>query len=163
MDVVKILANIHTSKANGNTPLTLDTHLMTALTSSCNNTELARLFIEYGADVNCQDNYGRTALSLMCYHGYIDNVKLLFETGADVKKMNTDEKTALFGACEHGNLNLVKLVIKNGADINHKDNNGNTPLIKSSSCKNQEVARLLIKKGADIHVQNKVELVLELV
>uniref|UniRef100_A0A8C7YG89 ANK_REP_REGION domain-containing protein n=1 Tax=Oryzias sinensis TaxID=183150 RepID=A0A8C7YG89_9TELE len=42
-----------------------------------------RLLLEKGADVNCQDEDGRTALSHACEMGHLDVVKLLVQFNAD--------------------------------------------------------------------------------
>uniref|UniRef100_A0A3B4ET13 Uncharacterized protein n=1 Tax=Pundamilia nyererei TaxID=303518 RepID=A0A3B4ET13_9CICH len=45
--------------------------------------KFTRLLLEKGADVNCQDEDGRTALSHACEMGHLDVVKLLVQFNAD--------------------------------------------------------------------------------
>ena len=49
--------------------------------------ELARQFIEAGADVNAETQEGITALSLACHCGHADCTRLLIESGANVNAM----------------------------------------------------------------------------
>jgi ankyrin repeat protein len=57
-------------------------------------TELARLLIEQGADVNARNRNRETALHLAAIYGY-DVAQLLIGKGADIKLRNRDGDTPL--------------------------------------------------------------------
>jgi ankyrin repeat protein len=57
--------------------------------ASIGNTELARVFIENGADVNAQDLHGQTALKHAAYQGRIELAEKLLEKGADINFKET--------------------------------------------------------------------------
>ncbi|KAG8560469.1 hypothetical protein GDO81_014996 [Engystomops pustulosus] len=62
-----------------------------------------RLLLDKGADVNGQDQAGRTALSLACELGHLDAVKLLVQHSADPEIPDRDGNRALMYAASCGN------------------------------------------------------------
>jgi ankyrin repeat protein len=69
----------------------------TALMSAAMNglTDVAKVLLDKGADVNIKDNYGGTALEYAALYGYADIVKLLLEKGANVNEKYSDGETIL--------------------------------------------------------------------
>ncbi|XP_040267417.1 ankyrin repeat domain-containing protein 63 [Bufo bufo] len=61
-----------------------------------------RLLLDKGADVNGQDEAGRTALSLACELGHLDAVKLLVQHSADPEVADRDGNRALMYAASCG-------------------------------------------------------------
>ncbi|KAJ7274632.1 ankyrin repeat-containing domain protein [Mycena rebaudengoi] len=78
------------------------------------HTEIVRLLIENGADVNTPgpefDVYG-SALETAASGGHLDTLVLLLESGAEFG-------SALTAAAERGHLEIVRLLVKMGGDIN---------------------------------------------
>eukprot|EP00919_Chromeraceae_sp_WS-2016_P057609 GHVR01136574.1.p1 GENE.GHVR01136574.1~~GHVR01136574.1.p1 ORF type:complete len:134 (-),score=15.97 GHVR01136574.1:352-753(-) len=97
-----------------------------------------------------------SVISLVCYPGNNDCMKLLIEKGADVNEMDTYGKTALFWACEHDKLDLVKLLIENGADINHKDKKGETAVMVAADSGHPDVLCVLFKRIDHVNRQHGV-------
>ncbi|MCD4784005.1 MAG: ankyrin repeat domain-containing protein [Candidatus Eremiobacteraeota bacterium] len=103
---------------NGMTPL----HWATRL----EGTEIAKLLISKGADVNAKDNMkmGLTPLHITAYKGNTDIAKLLIDKGADVNAKDNGGMTPLYWAVfkdnTKDNRDMMKLLISNGADINAK-------------------------------------------
>lgn len=54
------------------------------------NTEIVKLLLEAGADVNAKDIYGNTALMYSSEYGYTEIVKLLLEAGSEVDPNDTE-------------------------------------------------------------------------
>lgn len=70
--------------------------------SSPSVTEIIRLLIDSGADVNAVTHFGDTPLMNAAQSGNTDAVKLLLEHGADAKMKNIRNKTALDIAVSSG-------------------------------------------------------------
>jgi ankyrin repeat protein len=113
---------------------------------------LAKLLVEYGADVNAKDLYGDTALMWAVHGGHLNVVEFLVEHGANVNAAATyitnAGSTALIYASEKGHVNVVKYLIKHGANINPKKKNGDTALSLAENNGHTEVARILREAGA---------------
>lgn len=73
-------------------------------------TDIAKMLIERGADVNAKNNYGDTALMRACQGGHVDTVKMLIEQGADVKAKNKEGKTSLQWARANGHTDVERLL-----------------------------------------------------
>jgi hypothetical protein len=99
-----------------------------------NSIEVVNLLINYGADINFQDNYGRTPLMIYTYFfslgesRYENIFSLLIERGADINIRDNLGRTALYYALFWTRLSVVKILIENGAFVNNEDNNRITPL-----------------------------------
>ncbi len=59
------------------------------------DTELVRLLIEHGADVNAANDSSHTVLYCAGGHGHVETLRLLLETGADPDASFTDKGTTL--------------------------------------------------------------------
>lgn len=141
---------------------------------SIGNYNMAKLLIEYGADVNLRvsldDNIFKNCSRTAIHESSRDFnlTKLLIDKGANVNAKDMDGKTALHLLIYYGikdsaeMLKIAKFLIDNGAKINTKDNYGNTLLdnvknLAANPCdKNKEkiendvkeLKNYLIQKGA---------------
>ena len=80
--------------------------------------ECLKCLIEAGADVNCTDDTGQTALIAASCNGNIDYVNMLLEAGAGVNITDKGGKTALTVAAVNKDVECVRAFIKAGADLN---------------------------------------------
>jgi ankyrin repeat protein len=144
-------------------------------------TDIVKILLEEGADVNAKDKYGRTALMIASEYGKrglerkyqtegpnlvgglnthyetAKVVKVLIENGADVNAQDDDGDTPLSNALYQRHMEIIKELIKNGADVNIKVDNGRTPLHIASDwlgLQNPEIIEILISKGADINARD---------
>jgi len=131
----KTAIDINTPDANGWTPL--------GSAIKKGDTNLARLLIEQGADVNREsiDYYRdnpivkRTPLMLACYKGNADLVSFLIQHGARVNEKSDDtvENTPIIYATmateTEDILKILKTLITSGANINVANKWGYTPLM----------------------------------
>lgn len=69
--------------------------------------EVCKFLIDSGADINVQDNEGRTPSHWACSRNHLDQIKSLMENGADVNVKDNDGKIPLHLACEENHLDVV--------------------------------------------------------
>ncbi|ARE67579.1 SWPV1-014 [Shearwaterpox virus] len=101
------------------------------LASSLGYTDIIKLLIRYGANVNKRSNFmKKTALHMAVEYGKYEAVKILLEYGADVNSMDIDMYTPMHLTllCNPSNTNMVSILLKYGADINIKDKNNESSI-----------------------------------
>ncbi|KAM8917489.1 uncharacterized protein ankrd63 [Spinachia spinachia] len=74
--------------------------------------KFTRLLLEKGADVNCQDEDGRTALSHACEMGHLDAVKILVPFNADPEVFDSWGNSALMYAAFSGHNQVVEFLVR---------------------------------------------------
>lgn len=92
------------------------------------STEIARLLIEKGADVNAMNYDGERPLHIASLYGNVEIVKLLIDRGADVNCINPESETPLHKAARNGNIEIIKLLLAKKADKKIRDSSGKIPL-----------------------------------
>lgn len=87
--------------------------------------------IESGADVNLQNEAGKTPLMLAAFAGKLISIKELKHHGARFDLKDKGGSTALHWAVDGGNIEIIEFMIKQGGDVNWKDDqNSWTPLLR---------------------------------
>ena len=81
-----------------------------------------------GADVNGQDFFGSSPLSLAAWAGEVEAVSLLIKEGANVNLTNKENQTALHTAAFLGRLEVVQALVENKAKLNARNDKGESPL-----------------------------------
>jgi len=121
-------------------------------------TEIAKVLIENGADLNQQTNQGMTALMYAVGFDDCDEiVKLLLDNGADLNMRDNNGKTALMYAASAGKVNRIKLLLEKGADPDLMDNCGDSALSYVNIAPHYTETRVnmikeLVKGGADPNI-----------
>ncbi len=105
INTVKITDVINTKTSRGITPLML---------ACLNNvTESVKLLLQYGADVNVQDQYGSTALIFNILYGSIESTKLILQSkNLNINYHNEEEYTALQIAFRHSKIEHIILLLQ---------------------------------------------------
>lgn len=125
-----------------------------------NCTEMAKLLIANGADVNTADSLGTTLLISAVQNEIFPLVKYLLETGkANINQQTSFNRTALIFAARSGNCKITLLLLQdthsiNKVDINHKDWFGGTALMYAAMRGDRKMVSLLLKFGADKTLTN---------
>ncbi|KAA8583376.1 hypothetical protein FQN60_015922 [Etheostoma spectabile] len=92
--------------------------------------KFVELLLQRGANVNCQDGNGRTALSYACEKGYLDNVKNLVRNNADPEIVDAWGNTALMYAAVAGHSPVVEFLVRAfkrlGLQIDRQNKVGNS-------------------------------------
>ncbi|KAJ8315243.1 hypothetical protein KUTeg_007393 [Tegillarca granosa] len=159
------LTPLHYAAMRGNEAA--DKQGMTALhmASTHNTVEIARMLIEAGAKLRCQDNEDLTPLHCSAAEGNLDIVKLLFEAGAQadgwvtinnmVTDRDCDSNTCLHVAVENGHYDVVKLCIAKRADVNTPCKHHMNPIHLAAKAGDVRIVRLLVDNNARIDALNE--------
>jgi ankyrin repeat protein len=83
--------------------------------------DLVKVLIECGANVNSQDMNNRTPLHCASEFGYLDTARLLLDHGADANALDNNHVTPIHLASQHGYLEIVQLLLLCGADHDCRD------------------------------------------
>lgn len=113
------------------------------------HTELARLLLENGAEVDALDNVYATSLHLACRYGRLEFASMLIQNHSNVNAANNVGGTALIWAAIKGSMEVSSLLLDYGADVNAMTNNDVTALSRAVEVNNEAMVKLLIKHGAD--------------
>ena len=137
-------------------------------------------FIRSGADINTQDDEGKTPLMkngidfdgtdfgpVDCIH--VDKITQFVESGADINLrdnngntilnyvMDLDEEYCRGTSCADGekcNVDIVSYLIKKGADVHNRNFMGKTFLMYALDMGNDKYIKQLIHKGADVNAKD---------
>ncbi|CAL8286151.1 unnamed protein product [Lota lota] len=74
--------------------------------------KFTRLLLEKGAEVNCQDEDGRTGLSHACEMGHLESVKLLVQFNADPDVLDAWGNNALMYAAFSGHAAVLEFLVR---------------------------------------------------
>lgn len=95
-------------------------------------TKFTRLLLEKGANVNCQDEDGRTALSHACEMGHLDVVKLLVQFNADPDISDAWGNSPLMYAAFSGQSQVLEFLVRAfkrlGLKLDRTNNAGHSAL-----------------------------------
>lgn len=122
--------------------------------------EIIEFLLEFGANINQQNNNGYSALELAIESDFSDIAHLLLTNKADIDIQNHNGQTALMLAAKQGNVALVKSILTIPQNLDVRDNNGWTALhfaANSIATRNDhdaaEITQLLINAGANTNLQ----------
>lgn len=88
------------------------------------NLAIVRFLLDHGADVNVDDEHGRTALHMA--HRDAEIVRLLVAKGADLNAKDDEGETPLHLATKES---IMQALLAGGADVNAKNNKGETAIV----------------------------------
>lgn len=123
--------------------------------------EFVKEIILRGANIDTQDDIGRTALmiavgrgALATHRSYSKSTEIsehIVESGANINVSDSSGWSALMYASEIDNIENVTLLLNNSADVNAADIRGRTPLMNAAYWNNIEVVTELLNAGADVN------------
>ena len=115
-----------------------------------------RLLAEPSLNVNVTFKSKFTPLTLACYCGHVDIVKLLLSNGSDINALDEMGWSPLSAACFNDHLDILNLLAENGAELVTRSTSGGTLLHSASIKGNLAIAKRLIELGHPIYlVDNK--------
>jgi ankyrin repeat protein len=115
LEVVRILIEYDPAYINARDEIGWTPLLMASSGRNSKDGSVVRFLLEHGADINVQNQFGRTPLHEASHYGVLEIVRLLLEHGADVEAKYNDGKTALQEAVERGHDEVVELLREHGA------------------------------------------------
>lgn len=116
--------------------------------------DIVRIIIDRGADINRQSLIGSTPLHEAVKTGSVQISGILLRAGADVNSTDYQGNTPLHEIVYWNSLNLAELLISSGADINKKNLVGRSPFYEAVVNGDFEMCSYLIKQGADLEVRD---------
>ena len=141
-------ANVNAAEPDGGTAL----HWAARI----DDTGIADLLLDAGADANRKNNYGVTPLSLACTNGSATMIARLLKAGADPNFSLPEGETPLMTASRTGKADAVKLLIDHGAKVNAKEQwRGQTALMWAAAEGHTDAVKMLAAAGADIQARAK--------
>ncbi|MBC1499545.1 ankyrin repeat domain-containing protein [Listeria weihenstephanensis] len=143
-------AQVDTVNTRGESGLLVSTH--------DNNIPMAKLFLQYGANVNLQDKIEDSPFLYAGAEGRTEILKLMIPHKPDYTLTNRFGGTALIPAAEKGHLANVRLLLaETDIDVNHVNNPGWTALLEAivlsdGSKTQQQIVQALLENGADLNI-----------
>ncbi|MFZ5628043.1 MAG: ankyrin repeat domain-containing protein [Spirochaetota bacterium] len=117
-------------------------------------TEVARLLIERGANVNLLNHQGQSALLVATLAGHVAVVELLLQARANTEVKDAQGRSAVMHAAWKGNGELVKMLVQARADVNRQDNEGWTALMLATHAGHLPVVQMLVSGRAKTRTKN---------
>lgn len=108
-----------------------------------------------GANIQCVDKNGRTAMHIACSLGHIDIVKCLIESGANVDAFSPKSKqTPLHEACIGGHTQILNLLLSEVADLDVVDHLGRSGAHYCAMHGERECLEFLCCQGCDVCLED---------
>jgi len=140
---------------NGAHPNVQGQEMVTPLHSAAydGDLELVQKLIEYGADIDAQDERGWTLLHFPSESGGTrlkdpGVVQLLLDRGVDVNARAMNGSTPLHMAANWGATKVARMLLEHGANLEMKDDRDRTPLHYAEERQHNDVIKLLSEYGA---------------
>eukprot|EP00940_MAST-03C_sp_MAST-3C-sp2_P003576 g3576.t1 len=113
---------------------------------SKNHSNVVKLLIDAGADVNKACSSGKTPLLIAVTHGHRDIAEELIKSGADPNKISHSPNllSPLHIAVKGGDTKTVDLLLRHGASPRHKTRKGWTPLHLAVKQGHQDIVHSLV-------------------
>ncbi|KAL0961929.1 hypothetical protein UPYG_G00333500 [Umbra pygmaea] len=120
------------------------------------DTEMAKVLIEYGANVDLQNEEGQTPLHIAAGEGDESLLKLFFQSKANPNVTDKMDRSPLHIAAERGHTNVVEVLTeKFKSNVLARTKDGSTLMHIASQCGHPETALTFLKKGVPLHMPNK--------
>ncbi|HLM62156.1 MAG TPA: ankyrin repeat domain-containing protein [Pyrinomonadaceae bacterium] len=112
------------------------------------DSELLKLALAEGADIDAANDFGSSALICAATKGHLEIIRLLLANGANINHRSQYEISALQQAVSWQHFEAVQTLLDYGADVNERGNVGTTPLMIAAARGNMMITRLLLERGA---------------
>uniref|UniRef100_UPI0037E895E9 ankyrin repeat domain-containing protein 6b n=1 Tax=Semicossyphus pulcher TaxID=241346 RepID=UPI0037E895E9 len=120
------------------------------------HTEVVRILLKAGCDLDIQDDGEQTALHRAAVVGNGDIISALIQEGCALDRQDKDGNTALHEVSWHGFSQSVKLLVKAGANVHAKNKAGNTALHLACQNGHAQSSKVLLLGGSRPDSKNHV-------
>ncbi len=134
---------IHDATSDNITPLWM--------ASQNGHSDIVKILIQAGADVNKTREDGMSALSMATMKGHINVAELLLATNANIQQADNQGITPLIMAAICGHGEILSLLINAHADIHKPVTSGDSALILAVEHGHLHIVDILINAGADVN------------
>lgn len=124
---------------------------------------VVRFFLDMGAAVDSEDDYGRTPLHVAVARGRFAIVQLLVAQKVDIDARDKNGKTPLIYAVESGSTTVAEFLLDQGADVDgyrheaevdgDRDGLRNSPLPHAAWWGFTDMIKLLVQRGANAKIR----------
>lgn len=108
---------------------------------------------EFPDAINYKDSRGYVPLTLACYSGNTEVVKVLAKHVKDINALSS-YGTPLMAAAFKGNEEIVAILLDNGADVNATDPSNVSALHYVVRFTNKKIIKILVAHDADINLKD---------
>ena len=137
--------NLRDVEAHGGTLL----HVVSRNQSGGSQTEKIKLLLEHGADLEADDEDGKTPLAAAAEDYTHEALPILLERGAQLEARDYKGRTPLGAAVCNNNTLGVQILLEKGANLETRDDRGHSPLVLAVRQGHLEMVRYLLSAGAD--------------
>ena len=113
------------------------------------NLNMISMFLDYGANTETRDEFGRTALFEILGCHDLDGAFLLLDHAANIHSRDNRENTILHEAVSRGAFEQAQLFIDLDMGLDYCNEEGLTPLHLTAQYNHCRIARNLLQNGAD--------------
>ncbi|XP_027200011.2 LOW QUALITY PROTEIN: uncharacterized protein LOC113794122 [Dermatophagoides pteronyssinus] len=150
----ELLKELPKEQINTHKPETGETAIHIAIRKK--DTDMLRLMVDNGGDVDQQNKDGHTALHMAAIMGDEGLIKFLHMVGAKPNIVDKQERTPLHLATENGHMKTVDfLTEKFRASVHERTKDGSTLMHLASAAGHPGTAMVFMKKGVALHMPNK--------
>ena len=111
------------------------------------DSELMRILVEGGADVDVRNRFGDPALHAAIAGDDLEMLMILVEAGANVDTKNRFGDPALHRAILKGDSEMVRVLVDAGANVNTTNAFGDSALSRAVNAGNKEILQILADAG----------------
>ena len=138
-------AGINAKDSGGRTPLICATIRV--------DESAVKMLLDFGADPNITDSYGRTPLHFVTSVGIC---KLLLAAKVNVNARNAYYgRTALHTSNRRREVGVIDMLVQAEIDVNTQDSDGETAFLNATYNRTTRIARRLLELGADVNATNR--------
>jgi hypothetical protein len=120
-------------------------------------TDIMKMFLQRGANINEIDGFNQTPLFYACRDGQLDTVKYMYENGVDIHHLDQHSESCLFYAARDGRADIVKFLIEKGINVNQVDTQKSTALSFAKKKGHLNIVEMLSEAGAVNTRNNRVQ------